>query len=215
MTLGRALQHDSPDVRAHRTGPRTAMKTLGSRWKINELSSFARRRGEAALEERRGPACRVRASVDWKSDTARADAPARRAVRPTGRSRARAQRHQSPGSPRSGGTAGSRILTSGTTRLRSTCWALLAKSSLSFANADARNRQRSGCQIAAGSFGTRQRCARRSRRLGESPVHLIGWRDMIGMRNIIAHEYGRVDPDELWKTADRDMPLLVSNLKRS
>jgi uncharacterized protein with HEPN domain len=33
------------------------------------------------------------------------------------------------------------------------------------------------------------------------------------MRNIIAHEYGRVDLDELWKTANRDIPLLVSNLE--
>ena len=36
---------------------------------------------------------------------------------------------------------------------------------------------------------------------------------MIGMRNIIAHEYGSVDRDELWKTANRDAPLLVSNLE--
>jgi uncharacterized protein with HEPN domain len=33
------------------------------------------------------------------------------------------------------------------------------------------------------------------------------------MRNIIAPEYGRVDPDELWKTAERDAPQLVSSLE--
>jgi uncharacterized protein with HEPN domain len=33
------------------------------------------------------------------------------------------------------------------------------------------------------------------------------------MRNIIAHEYGRVDLDEVWKTVQRDMPLLVSVLE--
>jgi uncharacterized protein with HEPN domain len=41
----------------------------------------------------------------------------------------------------------------------------------------------------------------------------IAWRDIIGMRNIIAHEYGRVDPDELWTTAIRDAPVLVSELE--
>ena len=33
------------------------------------------------------------------------------------------------------------------------------------------------------------------------------------MRNIIAHEYGRVDLDEIWKTAEGDVPLLVSALE--
>lgn len=33
------------------------------------------------------------------------------------------------------------------------------------------------------------------------------------MRNIIAHEYGRVDLDEIWKTAERDIPLLASALE--
>src|SRR5947208_14911550 len=26
---------------------------------------------------------------------------------------------------------------------------------------------------------------------------------MVGMRNIIAHEYGRVNPDQIWRTAHR------------
>jgi uncharacterized protein with HEPN domain len=30
---------------------------------------------------------------------------------------------------------------------------------------------------------------------------------------LIAHEYGRVDLDELWKTAQRDAPHLVSTLE--
>jgi uncharacterized protein with HEPN domain len=33
------------------------------------------------------------------------------------------------------------------------------------------------------------------------------------MRNIVAHEYGRVDLDELWKTAERDAPRLVPTLE--
>lgn len=32
-------------------------------------------------------------------------------------------------------------------------------------------------------------------------------------RNVIAHEYGRVDLDEIWKTAERDAPRLVSALE--
>jgi uncharacterized protein with HEPN domain len=34
------------------------------------------------------------------------------------------------------------------------------------------------------------------------------------MRNIIAHEYGRVDLDEIWKTAQRDAPRLVTQLEK-
>lgn len=37
---------------------------------------------------------------------------------------------------------------------------------------------------------------------------------IVGMRNIIAHEYGRVDPDQVWRTVHRDMPSLVSTLER-
>jgi uncharacterized protein with HEPN domain len=37
---------------------------------------------------------------------------------------------------------------------------------------------------------------------------------MIGMRNIIAHEYGRVDLDLVWRTAQRDMPPVTEALER-
>ena len=33
------------------------------------------------------------------------------------------------------------------------------------------------------------------------------------MRNIIAHEYGRIDLDEIWKTVERDAPRLVLALE--
>lgn len=33
------------------------------------------------------------------------------------------------------------------------------------------------------------------------------------MRNVIAHEYGRVDLDEIWKAAERAAPRLVSALE--
>ena len=41
----------------------------------------------------------------------------------------------------------------------------------------------------------------------------IPWQDIIGMRNIIAHEYGRIDPDEIWKAVRVDAPELVSILE--
>lgn len=34
----------------------------------------------------------------------------------------------------------------------------------------------------------------------------IPWKDIIGMRNIIAHEYCEVDLDEIWKTMQQDVP---------
>ena len=56
-------------------------------------------------------------------------------------------------------------------------------------------------------------CARRISVGTREAYPAIAWRDMIGMRNIIAHEYGRVDPDELWTTANRDAPILASTLE--
>jgi uncharacterized protein with HEPN domain len=41
----------------------------------------------------------------------------------------------------------------------------------------------------------------------------IPWKDIIGMRNIIAHEYGKVDLDEIWKTMQEDVPRLVATLE--
>jgi uncharacterized protein with HEPN domain len=58
-------------------------------------------------------------------------------------------------------------------------------------------------------------CARRISAGTREAYPSISWRDMVGMRNIIAHEYGRVDPDEFWKTAIRDAPLLSRTWKRS
>ena len=36
---------------------------------------------------------------------------------------------------------------------------------------------------------------------------------MVGMGNIIAHEYGRVNLDQLWRTGHRDIPPLVAALE--
>ncbi len=36
---------------------------------------------------------------------------------------------------------------------------------------------------------------------------------MIGQRNIIAHEYGQIDYELLYKTAIDDIPVLIANLE--
>jgi uncharacterized protein with HEPN domain len=56
-------------------------------------------------------------------------------------------------------------------------------------------------------------CARRVSSATQERHKAIPWRNIIGMRNIIIHEYGRVDIDELWRTVQRDMPPLVSALE--
>jgi uncharacterized protein with HEPN domain len=43
----------------------------------------------------------------------------------------------------------------------------------------------------------------------------IPWSDLIGQRNILAHEYGQIDHELLYKTATEDVPELIALLKRS
>lgn len=40
----------------------------------------------------------------------------------------------------------------------------------------------------------------------------IPWREIIGQRNIIAHEYGQIDHEILFKTTRKDIPVLVKQL---
>jgi len=40
----------------------------------------------------------------------------------------------------------------------------------------------------------------------------IPWRQIIGQRNILAHEYGQIDHDRLFETATRDIPRLIELL---
>ena len=42
----------------------------------------------------------------------------------------------------------------------------------------------------------------------------IQWRRIIGQRNILAQEYGRIDPRILYQTARQDMPSLIAALER-
>ncbi len=38
----------------------------------------------------------------------------------------------------------------------------------------------------------------------------IPWADIIGQRNILAHEYGYIDGRRLWQTASEDMTTLIN-----
>ncbi len=40
----------------------------------------------------------------------------------------------------------------------------------------------------------------------------VPWRELIGMRNIVVHEYFRVDLDQIWTTLTRDVPDLAERL---
>ena len=42
----------------------------------------------------------------------------------------------------------------------------------------------------------------------------IPWRLIAGMRDNLIHEYDDVDLEETWKTADRDVPALIAELRR-
>ena len=42
----------------------------------------------------------------------------------------------------------------------------------------------------------------------------LPFRSMRGMRNIVAHDYGDVDIDQVWKTATSDLQELIDTLER-
>lgn len=60
--------------------------------------------------------------------------------------------------------------------------------------------------------------------IGEAASHLdesvrtrydtMPWRQIIGMRNFLFHEYFRVDPDILWETATKSVPPLIPQLEQ-
>jgi uncharacterized protein with HEPN domain len=41
----------------------------------------------------------------------------------------------------------------------------------------------------------------------------IPWRQIIGMRNIVVHQYWEVDLDVVWEVATQDIPALVRELR--
>lgn len=42
----------------------------------------------------------------------------------------------------------------------------------------------------------------------------IPWRHIIGLRNLLAHEYGRIDHEALFRTAKENIPSLIEMLDR-
>ncbi len=42
----------------------------------------------------------------------------------------------------------------------------------------------------------------------------IPWQEIQGIRNILVHEYFRLDEEILWKTIQDDIPKLVNSLKK-
>ncbi len=41
----------------------------------------------------------------------------------------------------------------------------------------------------------------------------IPWRDIVAMRNVVIHAYDRVDLDELWRVANREVTALADSLE--
>jgi uncharacterized protein with HEPN domain len=41
----------------------------------------------------------------------------------------------------------------------------------------------------------------------------IAWKDMTGMRDIVTHEYHRIDFEEIWKVIQNDIPALIAQIE--
>ncbi len=42
----------------------------------------------------------------------------------------------------------------------------------------------------------------------------VPWSDIVGLRHVLAHEYGNIDYERLWDIATTDVPLLAAHLSR-
>jgi uncharacterized protein with HEPN domain len=42
----------------------------------------------------------------------------------------------------------------------------------------------------------------------------IAWRQIVGQRNVLAHEYGDVSVDRVWSTATNNIPQLLQELEK-
>jgi uncharacterized protein with HEPN domain len=47
---------------------------------------------------------------------------------------------------------------------------------------------------------------------GRAQYPEIPWSDVIGLRTVLAHHYHRVDPDQVWIIATKDVPKLLDRL---
>lgn len=66
---------------------------------------------------------------------------------------------------------------------------------------------------------TQAACMRQLEIIGEAVKRLsdetkntypnVPWREWAGMRDILIHAYDRVDPEEVWKTLQNDLPKLL------
>jgi len=41
----------------------------------------------------------------------------------------------------------------------------------------------------------------------------IVWRQIVGLRNVLAHEYGDIRQERVWQIVSRDLPALIQQLK--
>jgi len=42
----------------------------------------------------------------------------------------------------------------------------------------------------------------------------VPWRQIIGQRNVLIHEYGEIKQERVWKTVSEDIPMLIEFLRR-
>ena len=55
--------------------------------------------------------------------------------------------------------------------------------------------------------------ARRVSTAGRAALPGLPWRQMVGLRNRMIHEYDRVDVAVVWETVTRDLPALIAALE--
>jgi uncharacterized protein with HEPN domain len=70
---------------------------------------------------------------------------------------------------------------------------------------------------------TQDAVMRRFEIIGEAARHLspevlkampeIPWRLIVGMRNVLIHDYDDVDPERVWKAANDDLPPLITKVE--
>ncbi len=56
--------------------------------------------------------------------------------------------------------------------------------------------------------------ARRVSETTRAEVVEIPWRNIVGLRNLLAHEYGVIQDTQIWEAATSDVPVLVEQLRR-